>query len=79
MMIGDFLFGGQVSQFHHLSSISPMNRTLNILIASIGIFAGSLISDAMIGDVIQLDDFQQAAIMGLLAAMLQWWINRGRD
>jgi hypothetical protein len=56
-----------------------MNRTFNVLVASIGIFTGSLISDVMLGDGIQLDDLQQAAAMGLLAAAIQWWLNRDRD
>jgi hypothetical protein len=52
-----------------------MNRTSSVLVASVGIFAGSLLSDVVLGEGIQPDDFQQAAVMGLLAAAIQWWIS----
>ncbi len=55
-----------------------MNSTLNVLLASIGIFAGSLVSDSMFGDGIQMDDIQQALALGLLAGFIQWRLNRSR-
>jgi hypothetical protein len=53
-----------------------MNRTSSILVASVGIFTGSLLSDAVLGDGIQSEDFRQAAVMGVLAAAIQWWVGR---
>ncbi len=55
-----------------------MSRTLNVLVASLGIFFGSLLSDSVFGDGIQIDDIQQAATLGLFSAVLQWWFNRRR-
>jgi hypothetical protein len=55
-----------------------MSRTLNILVASIGIFFGSLLSDSVFGDGIQTEDLLQAATLGLLSAVIQWWLNRRR-
>jgi hypothetical protein len=45
-----------------------MTRTTKILLASIGMFLGSLLSDYVYGDGIQTDDLQQAATMALFAA-----------
>lgn len=52
-----------------------MNRTLNIMIASMGIFAGSLLADVLLGDGIQTEDISQAAMVGLIAAAIQWWLS----
>ena len=53
-----------------------MNRTVAIIIASFGVFAGSLLSDLLFGDGIQSEDVNQAAMVALIAAAIQWWLSR---
>ena len=53
-----------------------MNRTVAIFIASFGVFVGSLLSDMLLGDGIQSEDVNQAAMVALIAADIQWWLNR---
>jgi hypothetical protein len=53
-----------------------VKRNLNIFIASVGTFVGSLLADVVLGDGIQSDDMQQAAMVGIVAAGIQWWISR---
>lgn len=55
-----------------------MNRVASILVASIGVFAGSLLADVVLGDGIQTEDLQQAAMVALIAAAIQWWLGRTR-
>lgn len=51
-----------------------MNRIFEMLVASIGIFVGSLLSDVLFGDGLQLDDLQQAISLAILAGAIQWWL-----
>jgi len=55
-----------------------MNRVSDILVASIGMFCGSLLADITLGNGIQTEDLQQAAMVGLIAAAIQWWLSRSR-
>lgn len=55
-----------------------MQRALEILIASCGVFAGSLLSDVLLGDGIQSDDVTQAAMVALIAAAVQGWLSSRR-
>jgi hypothetical protein len=52
-----------------------MTRPNAIAIASIGVFLGSLLSDVLLGDGIQLEDVNQAAMVALIAAVIQWWLS----
>lgn len=56
-----------------------MNQVVAALIASVGVFVGSLLSDMLLGDGIQSEDLSQAALVALIAAGIQWWLNRSRD
>jgi hypothetical protein len=53
-----------------------MKRALKILIASGGVFIGSLLSDIVLGDGIQADDMSQAALVALVAAAIQMFLTR---
>lgn len=53
-----------------------MTRFEQVLCATTGIFAGSLLSDVVFGDGIQSDDLYQAAMVALIAALIQAWITR---
>ena len=55
-----------------------MNRLEQILCASIGVFAGALLSDIVVGDGVQMDDLYQAAMIALIAALIQGWLTRKR-
>lgn len=55
-----------------------MSRTTQVIIAAIGVFAGSLLSDAWFGDGIQADDAYQAAMVAIIAGILQLWLTRKR-
>lgn len=55
-----------------------MNQIVSALIASIGVFFGSLLSDVLLGDGIQSEDVSQAALVALIAAAIQWTLNRPR-
>lgn len=55
-----------------------MNRSTTILVASVGVFVGSLLSDVFLGDGIQTEDVQQAALVALIAAAIQWFLQRYR-
>jgi hypothetical protein len=55
-----------------------MNRTVATIIASLGVFIGSLLSDVLLGDGIQSEDVNQAAMVALIAAAIQWWLGRRR-
>jgi hypothetical protein len=60
------------------AEIYRMNRSLAMLIASVGVFLGSLLSDVLLGDGVQAEDVQQAALVALIAAAIQWWLYRRR-
>lgn len=49
------------------------------MIASLGVFAGSLLADSWLGDGIQATDIQQAAMVGLVAAVIQLLLNRNKS
>lgn len=49
---------------------------VNTGIASLAVFAGSLLSDAYFGDGIQTDDMQQALVVAFIAGVLQYWLGR---
>ena len=55
-----------------------MDRGMSVVIASAGVFAGSLFADILLGDGIQIDDIQQAEMVGLIAAAIQWLLHRNR-
>ncbi|MCX7167839.1 MAG: hypothetical protein NTV11_16400 [Rhodocyclales bacterium] len=52
-----------------------MKRSIAIFIASSGVFLGSLLSDVLLGDGIQSEDINQAAMVALVAAVIQWWLS----
>jgi hypothetical protein len=56
-----------------------MNRTVAILVASAGVFFGSLLSDVLLGDGIQAEDINQAALVAAVAAAIQWWLSSRRS
>ena len=56
--------------------MTSINRRFNTVIAAVAVFAGSLLSDAYFGDGIQTDDVQQALVVALIAAVLQYWLGR---
>jgi hypothetical protein len=51
-----------------------MNGHIAIAIAGFGVFIGSLLSDALIGDGIHAQDIVQAMMVALIAAAIQWWL-----
>jgi hypothetical protein len=53
---------------------TSMKPSIAIVIASIGVFLGSLLSDSLLGDGIHPDDINQAAMVAVIAAALQWWL-----
>ena len=53
-----------------------MNRLEKILCAAVGVFFGSLLSDVVLGDGVQEEDFYQAVLVALIAALIQAWLNR---
>lgn len=53
-----------------------MNRTTKVLIASFGVFAGSLLSDVWLGDGIEPDDINQAIMVAMIAGIIQLWLTR---
>ena len=55
-----------------------MTRLEQILCASIGVFVGALLSDVVVGDGLQMDDLYQAAMIALIAALIQGWLTRKR-
>lgn len=55
-----------------------MNRGVAIFIASVGVFLGSLLADVLLGDGIQSEDINQAAMVAVIAAAIQWWLSRSR-
>lgn len=55
------LLASQICQLDNGEELG-MNRTVAIIIASVGVFAGSLPSDVPLGDGIQFEDINQAAI-----------------
>ena len=55
-----------------------MSRLQQILFASIGVFIGSLLSNVLFGDGIQAEDVNQAAMIAVIAALIQAWLTRNR-
>jgi len=53
-----------------------MSRLEQICIASLGVFAGSLLADIFLGDGVQSEDLNQAALVALVAAAIQAWLTR---
>jgi hypothetical protein len=52
-----------------------MKYPVPIVIASVGVFLGSLLSDLLLGDGIHPEDIGQAAMVALIAAAIQWWLS----
>ena len=52
-----------------------MKPSIATVIASLGVFLGSLLSDLLLGDGIHSDDVNQAAMVAMIAAALQWWLS----
>lgn len=52
-----------------------MKPLMPIFVASFGVFLGSLLSDVLLGDGIQSEDINQAAMVALVAAAIQWWLS----
>ena len=52
-----------------------MKRHIATIIASAGVFYGSLLSDLLLGDGIQSEDFWHAVLVALIAAAIQWWLT----
>jgi hypothetical protein len=50
-----------------------------IFIASFGVFFGSLLSDVLLGDGIQAEDINQAVMVAIIAAVIQWWLLSRRS
>lgn len=44
---------------------------MNTLVSVVGVFAGSLLSDILLGDGIQIEDIHQALFVALLAGFIQ--------
>ncbi|MES2236717.1 MAG: hypothetical protein V4500_03065 [Pseudomonadota bacterium] len=53
-----------------------MNRTTQIICATVGVFVGSLLSDVWFGDGIQSNDINQAAMVAIVAGIIQLWLTR---
>ncbi|MCX7142691.1 MAG: hypothetical protein NT123_16805 [Proteobacteria bacterium] len=51
-----------------------MKPPIATVIASLGVFLGSLLSDVLLGDGIHPEDIGQAAMVALIAAAIQWWL-----
>lgn len=54
------------------------HRAADIATAALGVCIGSLLWDAFLGDGIQQEDVFQALSVGLVAAVIQWWLTRKR-
>jgi hypothetical protein len=52
-----------------------MKLFMPALIAALGVFFGSLLSDVLLGDGIQSEDINQAVMVALIAAVIQWWLS----
>ena len=52
-----------------------MKPPIAIYIAGLGVFLGSLLSDIILGDGIQPEDINQAVLVALIAAVIQWWLS----
>lgn len=55
-----------------------MNHWRSVAFASVGVFIGSLLSDVLLGDGIQIEDVEQAALVALVAAVIQWFLQSSR-
>ena len=52
-----------------------MKKAFPVFLASVGVFVGSLLGDVLLGDGIQSEDVNQAALVALIAAAIQWWLS----
>lgn len=55
-----------------------MKSFMPVFVASAGVFIGSLLSDVFLGDGIQSEDINQAVMVALIAAAIQWWLSSRR-
>ena len=53
-----------------------MHRATQMLIATLGVFFGSLLSDIVFGDGIQSEDINQAIMVAVIAGIVQYWLMR---
>jgi hypothetical protein len=53
-----------------------LNRTMQIICATVAVFSGSLLADIWFGDGIQGDDVNQAVMVALVAGAVQLWLTR---
>jgi hypothetical protein len=51
-----------------------MKISTNTIVSVIGVFAGSLLSDVLFGDGIQIEDVHQALFVALIAGFIQQWL-----
>jgi len=51
-------------------------RLGQVVIASLGVFIGSLLADVLFGDGIQQDDVYQAIMVATVAAAIQTWLSQ---
>ena len=59
-----------------IAETSLLIRSVECLIALIGVFAGALLWDVLFGDGIQGEDYSKALTVGLIAAAIQWGVSR---
>ena len=52
-----------------------MKPPIAVVIATLGVFIGSLLSDVLLGDGIHSEDVEQAVMVALIAAALQLWLS----
>jgi hypothetical protein len=72
-LFGLFFFGLQAPTAKFRTP--EMKSLMPILMAGFGVFLGSLLSDILLGDGIQAEDINQAAMVALVAAVIQWWLS----
>lgn len=56
-----------------------MKPFMSVFVASLGVFLGSLLSDVLLGDGIQAEDINQAGLVALVAAVIQWWLSSRKE
>ena len=52
-----------------------MKPFIPIFLASFGVLLGSLLSDVLLGDGIQAEEVNRAAMLALIAAAIQWCLS----
>jgi hypothetical protein len=60
------------------SKVFRPKRFGQVVIASLGVFIGSLLADILFGDGIQEDDVYQAIMVATVAALIQTWLSKKR-